>query len=47
MIITDQGTDFKGVFANRNLAEKYILEQESNEHERQWWNVYEEEVQTS
>lgn len=40
----NQGTEFCGVFKTKELAKQYINKREQNEHERQWFSIYEEEV---
>lgn len=41
----DQGSDFKGVFATREAAEAYIRMTEPNEHEAQYYEIVETQVQ--
>lgn len=41
----DQGVAFHGVFVSRSAAEKYVVEKESDEHERQYWDIEECQVQ--
>lgn len=37
----DQGSDFRGAFSTKELAEQYTIKQQPDEHERQWWDIYE------
>jgi hypothetical protein len=40
-----QGVDFHGAFSSRVAAEKYVVEKESDEHERQYWEIEECQAQ--
>ncbi len=40
----DQGVDYKGAFGSRKAAEDFIVAEEPDEHERQWYDIVESEV---